>query len=426
MRGARVADFGGRYRLIRRLGAGGMGEVWLARDERLGGRLVAIKVMRSGMLDSREDVERFQREMRLASRMQHPNIMTVFTTGSHNDAPFMVMEYLEGGDLGKAPPGLDPDEIARIGRETCQALTYAHALSPGVVHRDIKPGNLFICDSGQVKVTDFGIAKALGGTRLTAAGTLIGTFPYMAPEQWLGEPETFGIDVWAMGCVLYELLSGRVPRSYLSATEYAAAAARREPVPPLPGNVPGWLADAVMSMLRLEPAGRPTAAQCAELLSGPPAAAVPLGNQADPQAELAAALKLAEARRLAAAAELALSSPQTSLQVPVALAIEAMRTAPVFEADLALRHAIRTAAPQRLQVDQGSPVSRMAFSPDGTTIATGSHEGSVRLLDALTGAEIHRREVGSPVNAVAFSPDGARLAAASADGFVRGWEAEPP
>jgi len=253
-----------------------MGEVWLACDEELGDRQVAIKVLHNRMLADPDDVARFQREMRLASRMQHPNIMTVFTTGSDNGVPFMVMEYLEGSDLGKLPHGLGADEVARIGRETCAALAYAHGLNPGVVHRDIKPGNLFICDSGQVKVTDFGIAKAVGGTKLSVTGTLMGTLPYMAPEQWLGEPTTFSIDVWAVGCVLYELLSGRLPCSYATPTEYVAAAARREAVSPLPDTVPAWLADAVLAMLRPAAVDRPTAAQCVQLLSGPSASAAPV------------------------------------------------------------------------------------------------------------------------------------------------------
>src|SRR5579862_2433549 len=142
-----MADFGGRYRLVRRLGAGGMGEVWLAFDEELDGRPVAIKKMHPHMLGDAEDVARFQREMRLASRMQHPNIMTMFTTGNDKGVPFMVMEYLEGSDLGNASPGRQADEVARIGRECCMALAYAHRLTPGVVHRDIKPGNLFLCST---------------------------------------------------------------------------------------------------------------------------------------------------------------------------------------------------------------------------------------------------------------------------------------
>jgi Protein kinase domain len=270
-----VADFGRRYQLIRLLGAGGMGEVWLANDQELYDRPVAIKMMHSRMLADAEDVARFQREMRLASRMQHPNIMTVFTSGNHNGVPFMVMEYLEGQDLGKVPPGHRADEVVRIGRQTCMALAYAHGL--GVVHRDIKPGNLFVCDNGLVKVTDFGIAKAVSGTKLSATGTLIGTFPYMAPEQWLGMPAAFSNDIWAVGCVLYELLVGRVPRSYATVTEYAAAAARQETVPLLKApNVPQWIIDAVMAMLQPDPSKRPTVAQCLQLLSGPPAPATPI------------------------------------------------------------------------------------------------------------------------------------------------------
>lgn len=176
-----MADFGGRYQPVRLLGAGGMGEVWLAHDHELGDRPVAIKIMHSHMLASSQDVARFQREMRRASRMQHQNILTVFTTGTASGVPFMVMEYLEGRDLGTVPPGWGAGQAVRIGRDTCTALAYAHDL--GVVHRAIKPGNLFLCDTGVVKVTDFGIAKAVSGTRRSVTGTLTGTFGYMAPEQ---------------------------------------------------------------------------------------------------------------------------------------------------------------------------------------------------------------------------------------------------
>jgi serine/threonine-protein kinase len=272
-----MADFGGRYRLGKLLGAGGMGEVWLAYDEDLGDRPVAIKVMRPGLLAEPEDVARFQREMRLAARMQHANIMTVYTTGANDRVPFMVLEYLEGRDLsravardaGKPPAVLGPKRVARIGRDTCAALAYAHGL--GVVHRDIKPGNLFLCDSGLVKVTDFGIAKAASGTRLTATGILVGTVPYMAPEQWLGEPASFANDVWALGCVLYELLSGALPRSFATPSEYVAAAARGEQVAPLPisGDIPSWLSGVIMAMLQPDPRDRPAAADCRALLIGP-------------------------------------------------------------------------------------------------------------------------------------------------------------
>jgi serine/threonine protein kinase len=264
-----VADFGGRYRLDRRLGAGGMGEVWLAYDEDLDDRPVAIKVMRSRMLADDGDLARFQREMRLASRMHHPNIMTVFTTGSDRGVPFMVTEYLQGSDLGKMPDGWSFEEIARIGRQTCTALGYAHGLDPGVVHRDIKPGNLFICDTGLVKVMDFGLAKAITGSSLSTAGTVMGTMLYVSPEQWLGAPAAFSNDVWAVGCVLYELLSGKLPRPYETPIEHVAAAARGEFVAPLPGDsgVPAWLADAVLAMLHPDPLDRPSASEAVQLLS---------------------------------------------------------------------------------------------------------------------------------------------------------------
>jgi serine/threonine-protein kinase len=189
-----------------------MGEVWLALDEELDDRPVAIKIMHSRMPAGAEDAARFRREMRLAARMQHPNIMTIFTTGDDDGTPFMVMEYLEGSDLSQVGVRLDAGQVARIGRDACAALAYAHA--QGVVHRDIKPGNLFLCGTGLLKVTDFGIARAVTRTRLSATGTLVGTFPYMAPEQWLGQPPAFSNDIWATGCVLYELLSGRLPRQY--------------------------------------------------------------------------------------------------------------------------------------------------------------------------------------------------------------------
>lgn len=264
-----MANFGERYQLVERLGSGGMGEVWLARDEELAGRPVAIKIMQRHLLPNEADVTRFEREMRFAAMMNHPNIVTVYTTGTYDHAPFMVMEYLRGRDLEKAPPVGDARPVAAIGRDICSALAYAH--SQGVLHRDIKPSNLFLCESGQVKVTDFGIARAVGETTRSTTGILVGTLAYLPPERWRGEPPDFSNDIWAAGCVLYRLICGRLPRVLPEAPDYAAAALRADPVADLRDitDAPAWLTSPVMAMLAVDPASRPTAAECAQLLAGP-------------------------------------------------------------------------------------------------------------------------------------------------------------
>jgi serine/threonine protein kinase len=263
-----VARFGERYELIDRIGSGGMGEVWLAYDEELANRPVAIKIMHQHMLPNENDVARFEREMRFAAMMDHPNIVTVYTTGTYDDAPFMVMEYLRGHDLENEPADGDAERIARMGKNICDALAYAHR--KGVLHRDIKPSNLFLCESGQVKITDFGVARAVGGATLTSAGVLVGTFAYMPPERWRGDQPAFGNDIWAVGCVLYRLISGRLPRVLPGAADYAAAAMRGDPIPHLRDitEAPAWLTGPVMAMLAADPGDRPAAGDCARLLSG--------------------------------------------------------------------------------------------------------------------------------------------------------------
>ncbi len=264
-----MTNFGERYELVRRIGSGGMGEVWLAHDRLLASRPVAIKIMHAHMLPNEADVIRFKHEMRLAATMDHPNIVTLYTTGSYQGAPFMVMEYLDGQDLEKAPPGGDPGQVAAIGRDVCSALAYAHG--KGVIHRDIKPGNLFRCADGRVKVTDFGIARAVTGTTHHSSGQLVGTFAYLPPEQWRGDPPAYSNDIWAAGCVLYWCLAGRLPRTFPDVADYAAAT-RGDPIPSLREltSAPAWLSDTVMAMLDPRPEHRPTAADCVWLLTGLP------------------------------------------------------------------------------------------------------------------------------------------------------------
>jgi serine/threonine-protein kinase len=127
----------------------------------------------------------------------------------------MVMEYLQGADLGRKALPVEATEVARIGRDTCSALAYAHGLEPAVVHRDIKPENIFLCGAGPVKVTDFGIAMAVTETRLTRSGYMMGSLDYLAPEQLDGDPPTVSSDIWAAGTVLYKLPAGVLPRSFV-------------------------------------------------------------------------------------------------------------------------------------------------------------------------------------------------------------------
>jgi eukaryotic-like serine/threonine-protein kinase len=198
--------FADRYRVIRRLGAGGMATVWLAEDERLG-REVAIKRLRTDAPE--ESLNRFKREARLGATLNHPNFVSVFDTIATDEGALIVMEYVPGHsleDLAKRG-GLDPGEVVSILRGAADALDHAHR--QGVVHRDIKPANILVREDGTVKLADLGIARAVDATQITAEGRVIGTVPYMAPERFraagAGGPAS---DVYALAAVAYELLSG--------------------------------------------------------------------------------------------------------------------------------------------------------------------------------------------------------------------------
>jgi serine/threonine protein kinase len=198
--------FADRYRVIRRLGTGGMATVWLAEDERLG-RDVAIKRLNTDAPE--ESLTRFRREARLGATLNHPNFVSVFDTIATDEGALIVMEYVPGRSLEELAKGgpMDPGEAVLILRGAADALDHAH--KAGVVHRDIKPANILVREDGAVKVADLGIARALDATQITAEGKVIGTVPYMAPERFVaagtGGPAS---DVYALAAVAYELLSG--------------------------------------------------------------------------------------------------------------------------------------------------------------------------------------------------------------------------
>src|SRR5215472_4008577 len=207
----------GRYHLIAPLGAGGMGEVYLAHDTRLD-RDVAIKLLPAGRLASAEARTRLLREADILSKLNHPNIATLFDLDSEDGIDFVVMELVTGETLSaQASRGpLDEREVLRIGTQIAAALAEAH--ERGVIHRDLKPGNVMVTSKGQVKLLDFGLARrsvaldVSSSATLTvsgATGSVVGTYPYMAPEQLKNEAVGPWTDTWALGAVLYEISTGR-------------------------------------------------------------------------------------------------------------------------------------------------------------------------------------------------------------------------
>src|SRR4029079_19538240 len=202
----------GRYQIVRTLGEGGMGAVYLAQDPAIE-RLVAIKLMRQGF-DASQLRDRFAREARSIGRLHHPNIVTIFDVGEHAGEPFIAMEYVEGQTLGtliRERPSFPLLRKLRLIDGLCAGLHYAHRA--GVIHRDIKPANVMVTPDETVKILDFGIARApTGGATLagTASGTVLGTLNYMSPEQLSGQKVDHRTDIFSVGAVFYELLTGRM------------------------------------------------------------------------------------------------------------------------------------------------------------------------------------------------------------------------
>jgi eukaryotic-like serine/threonine-protein kinase len=249
---------GGRYALGAPLGCGGMAQVYAARDLQLE-RPVAVKILRSGLSDPRAR-ERFAHEARMAAAFVHPHSVAVYDVGEEDQRPYLVMELVEGRDLQEllaADGPLPLGEALRIGDEILDALGAAHA--EGLVHRDVKPGNVLIRQDGAVKLADFGIAKAAEATaELTPTDQVLGTPKYLSPEQTSGRRATARSDQYAAGVILYEMLAGDVP--FAGATPVATALAhQRQPVPPLVGrapNVPADVAAVVERALEKDPAAR--------------------------------------------------------------------------------------------------------------------------------------------------------------------------
>jgi serine/threonine-protein kinase len=249
--------FAGRYRLERKLGSGGMADVWLAEDQELG-RKVAIKMLHERYANDTQFVERFRREATHAAGLSHPNVVSIYDRGEAEGSYFIVMEYVEGRTLKELlvtrGPCPVPVAISYV-RQVLAALRYAHR--NGIVHRDIKPHNVLVDHEGRVKVADFGIARA-GSSQITEAGSIIGTAQYLSPEQARGAPVDESSDLYSTGIVLYELLTGDLP--FTGETPVEIAMKHLSQVPPSPSSirpeVPRDLDLVVLRALAKEPADR--------------------------------------------------------------------------------------------------------------------------------------------------------------------------
>ncbi|MFN8216498.1 MAG: protein kinase [Solirubrobacterales bacterium] len=246
-----------RYETGEKLGSGGMSNVYKATD-RILERTVAVKILAEHLSDDERFVARFRREALAVAKLIHPNIVQVYDTGVDEGRHYIVMEYVEGRSgaqiLQRQGP-VEPEIAAEIGIQACAGLDYAHRR--GIIHRDVKPGNLMIVGGpvggGEmtVKLTDFGIARAIEQTRITQVGSVVGTAAYLAPEQVRGEEATPATDVYALGVVLYQFLTGRLPYEGSSLAELAVRQQNEQPLPPSTYNddVPDSLSGAVLRAL---------------------------------------------------------------------------------------------------------------------------------------------------------------------------------
>lgn len=321
----------GRYEILDRLGSGGMSNVYRATDKILE-RTVAVKVLAEHLSDDERFVARFRREALAVAKLIHPNIVQVYDTGIDDGSRYIVMEYVDGRSgaqiLQRMGP-IDPAQAMEIGIQACAGLDYAHRRN--IIHRDVKPGNLMITGEPagpgetSVKLTDFGIARATEQTRITQVGSVVGTAAYLAPEQVRGEEATPATDVYALGVVLYQFLTNRLPYEGSSLAELAVRQQNEKPLPPSTynGDVPEPVSTAVLIALEGDPTRRyATAEELAEglrrgLAGDDPTRVVEADTPVRPLGATTAVTRRMEARRDATAlTELRPAPPRRRAEMP--------------------------------------------------------------------------------------------------------------
>ncbi|MCE7010964.1 serine/threonine protein kinase [Kibdelosporangium philippinense] len=426
-----------RYRLVRVIGAGGMGRVWLGHDELIG-REVAIKelLLPPGLDDAQRTMlcERAMREARAAGRLNHPGIVTVHDVVQHNGSPMIVMEFVRGGSLSDAVRAQGPlpvEQVAYIGLAMLDALRVAHRA--GIVHRDLKPANVLLTED-RVVITDFGIARLMGDVQLTTSGTIVGTPAYMAPEQGTGAPVTPASDFWSLGATLYAALEGRPPYDGPDFMATLSALLTRDPLPPTRA---GRLTGLLNALLRKDPNERATAEQVATMLAGGDSGMVTERIHAPgiPPAKRGTSRRTmllaggAALVAIGASAAWILSGKEGEDKTPSNTANSTGLGGEESPARTTDTQAKTSAAGQpekpaeitdHIQLTgHEDDVTSVAFSPDGKLLASGDDglpdAPTARLWDAATGQQVATLvgpagPGGGSVRAVAFSPDGKLLA----------------
>jgi serine/threonine-protein kinase len=446
----------GKYEIVSVIGRGGMGTVYRARDPILE-REIALKTIFAEVLEEHGMRERFLREARSAARLQHPNVVTVYEFGEADGVPFIAMELLGGENLGDAlDRGHLPDLDSRlaVAIQLCDGLAYAHG--HGVVHRDVKPTNVTILPDGAVKVVDFGVAWLEGSTLATRSGTLLGTPSYMAPEQFAGGPVDHRVDMWAVGVILHELLTGRRPFAGATVPSliYQIVHAPLPAIDARAARVPPALARIVEQALAKDPGGRfPDLAALARALRAARAAGgEALAARPRPASPTAATLlgdlepgfSGRDGRTVVAPGRAAATGTLHPLLLDDGAFGEARRVQVVLLApdgatlvaggtdgslrlwSLETRTKVTTLRNRvHLRTGHGALTTCLACSPDGALLASGHFDGTIYLWELATGLELDvRLGHDGPVGGLAFPPGGRTLLSAGADATLKFWDLE--